>query len=90
MIISLIWPDILLFLVSGIRPDIRQVKSGIWLDAGYKKRPDSRCIPNFTDKSMFDISKATYQYILNTSGEETGTLLLQSPENIYLLKMVAP
>jgi hypothetical protein len=36
-----IWPDIRLFLVSGIRPNIRQVKSGIQPDTGtgYKKRP---------------------------------------------------
>jgi hypothetical protein len=33
---SSIWPDIWLFSVSGIR----QIKSGIRPDTGYKKRPD--------------------------------------------------
>jgi hypothetical protein len=33
----LILPDIRLFSASGIRPDIRQVKSGIRPDTGYKK-----------------------------------------------------
>jgi hypothetical protein len=37
MVISSILPDIRLFSVSGIRPDIRHVKSGIRLDTGYKK-----------------------------------------------------
>jgi hypothetical protein len=40
------WPDIQLFSVSGIRLDIRQVKSGIRPDTGNKKRPDIRCIPS--------------------------------------------
>jgi hypothetical protein len=34
------YPDIRLFLVFGIRPDIRQVKFGIRLDIGYQKRLD--------------------------------------------------
>jgi hypothetical protein len=38
MVICSIWPDILLFSVSGIQPDIRQVKSVIWPDTGYKKQ----------------------------------------------------
>jgi hypothetical protein len=33
-------PDILLFSVSVIRPDVRQVKSGIRPDIGYNKKPD--------------------------------------------------
>jgi hypothetical protein len=37
MVISSIWPDIRLFSVSGIRPDIRQVKFGIQPDTGNKK-----------------------------------------------------
>jgi hypothetical protein len=51
MVIYSIWPDIWLFSLSGIRLDIRQVKSGIRLDirqvksdirtdTGYYKRPD--------------------------------------------------
>jgi hypothetical protein len=44
MDISSIWPDIQpdmwLFSVSGIRRDIRQDKSCIQPDTGYKKRPD--------------------------------------------------
>jgi hypothetical protein len=40
MVISSILPDIQLFLVSGIRPDIRQFKSSIRVDTGHKKRPD--------------------------------------------------
>jgi hypothetical protein len=40
MVISSIWPDIRLFLVSGIRPNIRQVKSDIRPHIRYKKRLD--------------------------------------------------
>jgi protein tyrosine phosphatase (PTP) superfamily phosphohydrolase (DUF442 family) len=36
--------DIRLFLLSGIRPDILQVKSGIRPDTGNQKRPDIRRI----------------------------------------------
>jgi hypothetical protein len=47
MVISSIWPDILLFSVSGIR----KVSSGNRPDTGYKKgrinRLDIRCIPKF-------------------------------------------
>jgi hypothetical protein len=31
---------LLIFMVLASRPDIRQVKSGIRPDTGYKKRPD--------------------------------------------------
>jgi hypothetical protein len=39
-ILFIIWPDIQLFSVpvSDIRPDMRQVKSGIQPDTGYKGR----------------------------------------------------
>jgi hypothetical protein len=47
MVISSLWPDIRLFSVSGIRPDIRQLKSGIRSDTGYKKRPDYPVHPHF-------------------------------------------
>jgi hypothetical protein len=40
MVIYSIWPDIWLFSLSGIRLDIRQVKSDIRTDTGYYKRPD--------------------------------------------------
>jgi hypothetical protein len=33
--------DIRLFSLSGIRPDIRQLESGIRPDTGYQKRPDN-------------------------------------------------
>jgi hypothetical protein len=54
MVIYSIWPDIRVFSVpvSGIRPDIRHVKSCIRLNTGtgYKKggiiRPDIRRIPS--------------------------------------------
>jgi hypothetical protein len=39
-VIYSIWPDIRLFSEFGIQPDIRQVKSGIWPDARFKKWPD--------------------------------------------------
>jgi hypothetical protein len=39
-------PDIWLFSVSGIRPDIRPFKSGIRPDTGYQKGPDNPpCYP---------------------------------------------
>jgi hypothetical protein len=52
MVIFLIpvWQDNRLFSVSRILPDIQQVKSGIWPDTGFPKRPDDptgwifRCI----------------------------------------------
>jgi hypothetical protein len=34
------YPAIFNFLVSEIRPDMKQVKSSIRPDTGYKKRPD--------------------------------------------------
>jgi hypothetical protein len=37
MIAGTSWPDIRPFLISGIRPDNRQDKSGIRADTGYKK-----------------------------------------------------
>jgi hypothetical protein len=45
MVISSILPNIRLFLVSGIRPDFLQVKSGIRLDTGSQRRSAIRCIP---------------------------------------------
>jgi hypothetical protein len=50
MVISSIWPDIQLFAVSGIQPDIRQVKSGI--------RPDNKKCWIFQP----DIRTAGYPY----------------------------
>jgi hypothetical protein len=55
-------PDIRQFLVSGIRPDIQQVKSGMWPYTGYQKgrmsdRPDIWCVPcsGFTTKKTTGI-----------------------------------
>jgi hypothetical protein len=49
MVFFSMWPDIRLFSVSGIRPDVRQVNYGIRPDTGYKKGriiwPDIRFIP---------------------------------------------
>jgi hypothetical protein len=62
MVISSIWPDIRVFLVSSITPDIWQVKYGI--------RPDIKKWPNYPASRMSDASLLIM--IFGMSGEQDG------------------
>jgi hypothetical protein len=58
------WLDIRPFLLSGFRPDIRQLKSGIRPDNGFQKRPD------------YPAGYPVYPYIVEDQDEDASLFTL--------------